>query len=70
MSSPTHGGYVVLQEIRPDEWRVVGEIARRPGMPARKGRSHAIRDLIGREIEDGEVYVVLPRSEWRNGLDY
>jgi hypothetical protein len=70
VSAPTHGGYVVLQQIRPDEWRVVGEIDRRPGMPARKGRAQAIRDLIGREVVDGEVFAVLPRSEWRLGLDH
>jgi hypothetical protein len=26
--------------------------------------------VIGREVEDGEVFAVLPRSEWRNGLDH
>jgi hypothetical protein len=69
MSSPRHGGYVVLQQVRGDEWRVVGEADRRPGLPARKSRSQAVRDVIGREVEDGEVFAVVPRSEWRNGLD-
>jgi hypothetical protein len=70
MSSPRHGGYVVLQQVRGDEWRVVGEADRRPGLPARKSRSQAVRDVIGREVEDGEVFAVVPRSEWRNGLDH
>ena len=67
---PPHGGYIVLKQVSELDWRVVGEIARRPGMPARKGRAQAVRDVIGREAEDGEVFAVLPLSEWRVGLDY
>jgi hypothetical protein len=70
MNTPIHGGYIVLAQIGADEWRVLGEIDRRPGLPARKSRGHAVRDVIGREPEDGEVFAVLPRSEWRNGLDH
>jgi len=70
MPAPTHGGYVVLQQIGADEWRLVGEVDRRPGLPARKSRGQAVLDVIGREPEDGEVFAVLPRSEWRNGLDH
>lgn len=71
MPTPAHGGYVVLQQqIGADEWRLVGEVDRRPGLPARKSRGQAVRDVIGREVEDGEVFAVLPRSEWRNGLDH
>jgi len=64
-----HGGYIVLQQVRADEWRVLGEVERRPGLPARKSRAQAVRDVIGRDILEGDVFVVLPRSEWRNGLD-
>ena len=70
MPAPTHGGYIVLQQIAADEWRVVGEVDRRPGLPARKSRGQAVRDVIGREPEDGEKFAVLPRSEWRNGRDH
>jgi hypothetical protein len=70
LSTPTHGGYVVLQQVRGAEWRLIGEVDRRPGLPARKSRGQAVRDVIGREVEDGEVFAVLPRSEWRNGLDH
>ncbi len=70
MSTPVHGGYVVLQHVRGDEWRMVGEVDRRPGLPARKSRAQAVRDVLGREVKDGEVFAVLPRSEWRNGLDH
>jgi hypothetical protein len=70
MTTPKHGGYVVLRQERGAEWRVVGEVDRRPRLPARKSRAQAVRDVMGREKEAGEVFLVLPRSEWRNGLDH
>jgi hypothetical protein len=70
MSAPSHGGYVVFQQVQGEEWRLLGEIDRRPRLPARKSRAQAVRDVIGREPNDGEVFAVLPRSEWRNGLDH
>ena len=70
MGSQSHGGYVVLQQVAGAEWRLVGEVDRRPGLPARKSRAQAVRDAIGREPEEGEAFAVLPRSEWRNGLDH
>jgi hypothetical protein len=69
-ASPAHGGYVVLQQLSATDWRVLGEVARRPGMPARKGRAQAVRDVLGREPAEGEVFAVVPRSEWRVGLDH
>jgi hypothetical protein len=70
MNAPIHGGYVVLVQVGADEWRFLGEVARRPGLPARKSRGQALRDVLGREPDDGEVFAVLPRSEWRLGLDH
>jgi hypothetical protein len=70
MTNPIHGGYVVLQRAGTDEWRMIGEVDRRPGLPARKSRGQAVRDVLGREPKDGEVFAVVPRSEWRNGLDH
>jgi hypothetical protein len=70
MNTPAHGGYIVLRQIGADEWRVLGEVNRRPGLPARKSRGQAVRDVLGREPEDGEAFAVLPRSEWRVGLDH
>jgi len=64
------GGYVVLQQTKGGDWRVLGEVARRPGLPARKSRAQAVRDVLGREPKDGEVLAVLPRSEWRVALDH
>jgi hypothetical protein len=63
-------GYVVLQQVSADEWRLVGEADRRPGLPARKSRAQALRDVVGRDKKAGEVFAVVPRSEWRVGLDH
>jgi hypothetical protein len=68
--SPDAGRYVVLQKVGAEEWRVVGEVRRMPGLPARKSRGQAIRDVLGREPREGETFAVLPRSEWRLSLDY
>jgi hypothetical protein len=67
--SPSAGAYVVLQQLPDTDWRVIGEVKRRPGLPARRSRAQAIRDVLGREPQDGEVFAVLPRSEWRLSLD-
>lgn len=69
-NTPSHGGYFILQQVGGDEWRMVGEIDRRPGLPARRSRGQAVRDVIGREPRETEVFAVVPRSEWRNGLDH
>ncbi len=67
--SPNAGGYVVLRQLAGGTWRVLGDVDRRPGLPARRSRAQAIRDVLGREPADGEVFAVLPRSEWRLSLD-
>ncbi len=67
--SPNAGGYVVLRQLGADTWRVLGDVDRRPGLPARRSRAQAVRDVLGREPADGEVFAVLPRSEWRLSLD-
>jgi hypothetical protein len=66
--SPDAGRYVVLQQVGPEEWRVLGEVGRRPGLPARKSRAQAVRDVLGREPGKEEKFAVLPRSEWRLSL--
>ena len=70
MTSTAQGGYFVFQKVGDDEWLLAGEVARRPGVPARKSRAQAVRDLIGREPREDEVFAVLQRSEWRNALDH
>jgi hypothetical protein len=64
------GVYVVFQQVAEGEWRVIAEVERRPGLPARKSRVQAVRDALGREPSSGETFAVLPRSEWRNALDH
>jgi hypothetical protein len=59
------GGYVVLFEAEAGHWVVVGDVDRRPGLTARNSRMQAVRDAIGRDAAEGEVYAALPRSEWR-----
>ena len=63
------GGYVVLQRLRGEEWRVLGEADRSPGLPlgtfavTQFGTSWGARQL------QTEVFAVLPLSEWRLGVD-
>ncbi len=67
--SPSAGTYVVFQQFGENEWRVIGEVNRRPGVPARKSRTQAIRDALGREPFTNEAFAVLQRSEWRVACD-
>ena len=67
--SRTAGTYVVFQQFGENEWRVIGETGRRPGLPARKSRAQAIRDALGREPFTNETFAVLQRSEWRVARD-
>lgn len=62
--------YVVLREVANDTWQVVGEVARPPGLPARRGRAKAVEDALGRPPSQDERFAVLPRSEWRVGQDW
>lgn len=64
------GVYVVFQQTGEGDWRVIAEVERRPGLPARKSRAQAVRDALGREPSAGETFSVLQCSEWRNALDH
>ena len=68
--SPNAGKYVVLQKAAGGDWRVLAEVDRQPGLPARKSRRQAVHDALGRDPRDDEVFAVLPRSEWNLGLEY
>jgi hypothetical protein len=60
----------VLEEITEGTWRILGEVLRRPGLPARRGRAKAVSDALGREPSARTRYAVIPLSEWRNGCDW
>jgi hypothetical protein len=62
MAESKRPGYVVLREIGPGRWEIVGEVDRRPGLPARRSRTEAVVDAGG---DPRAVHAVLPRSEWR-----
>jgi hypothetical protein len=71
-NAPVRGtpGYVVLRHRDGDMWQLVGEADRRPGHTARRARAQAVVDTTGRAATAGEVYAVVPRSEWRVALDH
>jgi hypothetical protein len=62
--------YVVLRQVGPNRWELVGEAQRRPGQTARKARAQAIADATGGRAEPDEVYAAVLSSEWRIALDH
>lgn len=62
--------FVVLRQTGPDQYEVVAEVERRPGLPAKKARRAAIVEAAGGEPGPGEVYAAVLRSEWRIGFDW
>jgi hypothetical protein len=68
--SPTAPGFVVLRQVAGDEWRLLGEVRRQRGLPARAARSQAVLDATDGEAKAGEVYAAVLRSEWRIALDW
>jgi hypothetical protein len=63
-------GFVVLRHVGGDEWRFLGEVTRKRGLPARAARSQAILDATGGAAQPGEEYAAILRSEWRVSLDW
>jgi hypothetical protein len=63
-------GFVVLREIGNGRWEVLGEVARRRGLPARAARTMAILELTGGSAAAGEHYAAILRSEWRIAQDW
>lgn len=68
--APNKPGYVVLREVSPGRWELLGEADRRPGQTARRARAQAIQDATGGKAMPGEAYAAVLRSEWRIALDY
>jgi hypothetical protein len=63
-------GFVVLREVADGEWRLLGEVTRKRGLPARTARTQAILDATNGAAHNGEVYAAILRSEWRVALDW
>ncbi len=67
---PSRQSFVVLRQVGPDEWQLLGEVPRKRGLPARAARTQAILDATGGSARGGEVYAAVLRSEWRIALDW
>jgi hypothetical protein len=67
---PRKPSYVVLRQVGPNRWELVGEAERRPGQTARKARAQAIADATGGKAKPDEVYAAVLSSEWRIAQDY
>ncbi|HST18589.1 MAG TPA: hypothetical protein VLK36_13030 [Gaiellaceae bacterium] len=67
---PSAAAFVVLRESRNGTWKLLGEVPRRRGLPARAARSRAILDATGGRAKPGEVYAAVLRSEWRVAQDW
>lgn len=57
--------FVVLRRVRDDVWEVLGEVPRKPGLPAREARARAILDATRGTAQRGDVYAAVLRSVWR-----
>lgn len=58
-------GFVVLRRTKDHAWELLGEVRRRPGLPARAARSRAILDATHGKAKAGEQYAAVLRSEWK-----
>ena len=61
----TPPSFVVLRQVGEGLWELVGEVARRPGLPARAARAQAVTDATGGKPDPEAVYAAILRSEWR-----
>jgi len=67
---PAAPGFVVLRQVADGEWRLLGEVPRKRGLPARAARTQAILDATNGAATGGEVYAAVLRSEWRVARDW
>ena len=68
--SPSAPGFVVLRQVAPGTWELLGEVPRKRGLPARAARSQAILAATHGRAKAGEVYAAVLRSEWRIAMDW
>jgi hypothetical protein len=69
-ASPAGAWFVVLRRDPDGRWTVLGEVARRPGLPARAARGAAILEATGQGAARGDVFAAVLRSEWRVAQDW
>ncbi len=69
-AAPRGPAFVVLRRLDDDTWQLIGEVPKRPGLPARKARARANADATGSEPAAGDRYAAVLRSEWRIALEY
>ena len=62
--------YVVLRPVGENRWELVGEVPRRPGLPAKKARARAIEEATSGRARPGEAYAAILRSEWRIAFEW
>ena len=67
---PAAAGFVVLRQVADGEWRLLGEVPRKRGLPARAARTQAILDATDGAARGGETYAAVLRSEWRVAMDW
>ena len=70
MPEPSRPGFVVLRRVDEDQWELLGEFERKPGLTARAARSQAILEATGGRARAGEDYAAVLRSEWRIARDW
>jgi hypothetical protein len=63
--SPRAPGYVVLEQVGEDRWRLIGDVDRTPGTPAARARALAIQQATGGKVKAGREYRAILRSEWK-----
>lgn len=63
-------GFVVFKCLPDGRWELLGEVARRRGLPARAARSAAIIEASRGTAKAGGAYAAVLRSEWRIAMDW
>ena len=63
-NKPTAPGFVVLQQGADGQWRVLGEVRRKPGLTSQAARTQAIPEATVCKSKAGEGYAAVLRSEW------
>jgi len=61
---PAPPGFVVLQQTAAGQWRLLGEVSRKPGLTAQAARTQAIMEITAGRAKVGETYAAVLRSEW------